>query len=154
MSYFPFCFVEKSQTFPAISNSPSQIRIFRVQCGKGCPTGVVPARESKSGGTVTEKDEKKGNGLPFFGIDPAGKSPEQIEREWFEQYYRTGIPQLTARAVLVGAFLGVVMSLSTLYVGLKTGVGSCHHRLYSVFLHRHCPEKNRGLQQQPQSPQE
>lgn len=121
--------------------------------GRDVGTGVVPARESKSGGTVTEKDEKKGNGLPFFGIDPAGKSPEQIEREWFEQYYRTGIPQLTARAVLVGAFLGVVMSLSTLYVGLKTGVGSCHHRLYSVFLHRHCPEKNRGLQQQPQSPQ-
>jgi OPT family oligopeptide transporter len=59
----------------------------------------------------------------FFGIDTAGKSPEQIELEWFENYYNGDIPQLTVRAVLFGAALGVVMSLSNLYVGLKTGWG-------------------------------
>ena len=67
------------------------------------------------------RDERRGR--RFFGIDPAGKSPDQIEREWFENYYRGDIPQLTVRAVLIGAILGVVMSLSNLYVGLKTGWG-------------------------------
>jgi OPT family oligopeptide transporter len=60
---------------------------------------------------------------PFLGIDPEGKSPDQIELEWFEKYYHGDIPQLTFRAVLTGAALGGVMSLSNLYVGLKTGWG-------------------------------
>jgi OPT family oligopeptide transporter len=59
----------------------------------------------------------------FFGIDPTGKSPVQIELEWFENYYHGNIPQLTLRAVLIGVILGGVMSLSNLYVGLKTGWG-------------------------------
>jgi OPT family oligopeptide transporter len=59
----------------------------------------------------------------FFGIDPRGKSPEQVELEWFENHYHGEIPQLTVRAVLIGVILGGVMSLSNLYVGLKTGWG-------------------------------
>ncbi|MGA7875306.1 MAG: OPT family oligopeptide transporter [Desulfoferrobacter sp.] len=59
----------------------------------------------------------------FFGIDTAGKDPEQIELEWFENHYRGDIPQLTVRAVVMGALLGGIMSLSNLYVGLKTGWG-------------------------------
>jgi hypothetical protein len=54
---------------------------------------------------------------PFLGIDPAGKSPDEIELEWFEDHYHGDIPQLTVRAVLTGAVLGAVMSLSNLYVG-------------------------------------
>jgi len=71
--------------------------------------------------TPEGKIEKKAE--EFFGIDPTGKSPEQIEREWFENYYHGEIPQLTVRAVLIGVILGGVMSLSNLYVGLKTGWG-------------------------------
>jgi OPT family oligopeptide transporter len=67
---------------------------------------------------MTEKRREE-----FFGIDTVGKSPEQIELEWFENYYHGDIPQLTVRAVLFGVALGVVMSLSNLYVGLKTGWG-------------------------------
>jgi OPT family oligopeptide transporter len=59
----------------------------------------------------------------FFGIETAGKTPTEIELEWFEKYYRGDLPQLTWRAVLVGMALGGVMSLSNLYVGLKTGWG-------------------------------
>ena len=66
---------------------------------------------------------REDGGNPFFGIDPKGKSPETIEREWFENHYRGDIPQLTARAVIIGALLGGLMSLSNLYVGLKTGWG-------------------------------
>ena len=71
--------------------------------------------------TPERRIEKKAE--EFFGIDPKGKSPEQIEREWFENYYHGEIPQLTVRAVLIGVILGGVMSLSNLYVGLKTGWG-------------------------------
>jgi OPT family oligopeptide transporter len=59
----------------------------------------------------------------FIGIETTGKSSEQIELEWFEYHYRGDMPQLTARAVLMGSVLGGVMSLSNLYVGLKTGWG-------------------------------
>lgn len=59
----------------------------------------------------------------FLGIDIEGKTPEQIELEWFENHYHGEIPQLTVRAVVMGAFLGCIMSLSNLYVGLKTGWG-------------------------------
>ncbi len=59
----------------------------------------------------------------FAGIDPRGKSPSEIELEWFSNIYRPDLPQLTTRAVLMGCLLGAVMSLSNLYVGLKTGWG-------------------------------
>jgi OPT family oligopeptide transporter len=59
----------------------------------------------------------------FLGIETSGKSPAEIEREWFERHYRGEVPQLTLRAVLIGMVLGGVMSLSNLYVGLKTGWG-------------------------------
>jgi uncharacterized oligopeptide transporter (OPT) family protein len=59
----------------------------------------------------------------FLGINPEGKTPEEIEREWFQNHYHGELPQLTPRAVLMGAILGCVMSLSNLYVGLKTGWG-------------------------------
>ncbi|MCX5785847.1 MAG: OPT/YSL family transporter [Elusimicrobia bacterium] len=54
----------------------------------------------------------------------AGKSPEQIELDWYKNVYRGDtMPQLTLRAVIMGSFLGGFMSLSNLYVGLKTGWG-------------------------------
>jgi len=59
----------------------------------------------------------------FTGIDPRGKSPSEIELEWFSNIYRRDLPQLTTRAVLMGCLLGAVMSLSNLFVGLKTGWG-------------------------------
>ncbi len=59
----------------------------------------------------------------FTGINPRGKSPSEIELEWFSNIYRRDLPQLTTRAVLMGCLLGAVMSLSNLYVGLKTGWG-------------------------------
>lgn len=46
------------------------------------------------------------------------------EQEWYTQVYRGDrMPQLTLRAVVMGSFLGGFMSLSNLYVGLKTGWG-------------------------------
>ena len=54
----------------------------------------------------------------------AGLSPEEIELKWYKDVYLGDtMPQLTVRAVIMGAFLGGFMSLSNLYIGLKTGWG-------------------------------
>jgi uncharacterized oligopeptide transporter (OPT) family protein len=53
-------------------------------------------------------------------------SPEDIERQWYERVFRgrgDRMPQLTWRAVLMGAALGGVLSLTNLYIGLKAGWG-------------------------------
>jgi OPT family oligopeptide transporter len=59
--------------------------------------------------------------LPIAGFQG---TPEEIERQWFEQCY-TGrgdsMKQLTWRAVLMGSLLGGVLSLTNLYIGLKAG---------------------------------
>jgi putative OPT family oligopeptide transporter len=61
--------------------------------------------------------------LPIAGFQG---TPEEIERQWFEQVY-TGrgdsMAQLTWRALVMGSLLGGVLSLTNLYVGLKSGWG-------------------------------
>jgi len=56
-------------------------------------------------------------------MDPTVKSASETELEWFRNVYRGDLPQLTPRAVLMGCLPGAVMSLSNLFVGLKTGWG-------------------------------
>ncbi|HTL73158.1 MAG TPA: OPT family oligopeptide transporter, partial [bacterium] len=53
-------------------------------------------------------------------------TPEEIQRQWFEQVYQGRgdvMRQLTWRAVLMGSVLGGVLSLTNLYIGLKSGWG-------------------------------
>jgi putative OPT family oligopeptide transporter len=53
-------------------------------------------------------------------------TPEEIERQWYEQVYRgrgDHMAQLTWRAVLMGSVLGALLSLTNLYIGLKAGWG-------------------------------
>ncbi|HAM35750.1 MAG TPA: peptide transporter [Elusimicrobia bacterium] len=59
------------------------------------------------------------------GQPPKGRkpTPEEIEAHWLKHTYRGDMPQLTLRAVGMGALLGGFMSLSNIYVGLKTGWG-------------------------------
>jgi OPT family oligopeptide transporter len=55
------------------------------------------------------------------GAPGASTDPETV---WFNTVYQgDSMPQLTFRAILMGAVLGGFMSLSNLYVGLKTGWG-------------------------------
>lgn len=61
--------------------------------------------------------------LPLAGFKG---TPEEIERQWFEQVYKgrgDSMPQLTVRAVIIGSLLGGVLSLTNLYIGLKAGWG-------------------------------
>ena len=51
-------------------------------------------------------------------------TPEEIELNWYKTVYQgDNMPQLTWRAIIMGSLLGAFMSLSNLYVGLKTGWG-------------------------------
>ena len=47
---------------------------------------------------------------------------EDAQRHWLENVYQgDDVPQLTVRAVLMGGFLGALMSISNLYTTLKVG---------------------------------
>ena len=54
---------------------------------------------------------------------PARKqTPEEIERDWFENVYQGDkMRQVTVRAIVMGMLLGMVMVCSNVYVGLKAG---------------------------------
>ena len=80
------------------------------------PESDQPA-SAGDGMPTSSADEK----LPIAGFTG---TPEQIERQWFEQVY-TGrgdsMLQLTWRAILMGSVLGGVLSLTNIYIGLKAG---------------------------------
>jgi len=72
--------------------------------------------------------ETKPAGEPDFVLPVEGftGTPEEIQRQWFEKVYRgrgDSMRQLTWRAVLMGSVLGSVLSLTNLYIGLKSGWG-------------------------------
>lgn len=48
-------------------------------------------------------------------------SLEEKDRWWLENVYRGDMPQLTLRSALTGMVLGGVLSLTNLYVGIRTG---------------------------------
>ena len=48
-------------------------------------------------------------------------SLEEKDRWWLENVYRGDMPQLTVRSALTGMFLGSILSLTNLYVGIRTG---------------------------------
>lgn len=59
-----------------------------------------------------------------LAADERPKTPEEIERHWFENIYAGDrMPQLTKRALIMGMMLGMIMACSNVYVGLKSGWG-------------------------------
>jgi len=67
---------------------------------------------------TTEAEIQKGK--------PLSISPDDValmdEATWYAKVYRGGdLPQLTVRAVLMGALLGFLLAFTNLYIGLKTG---------------------------------
>lgn len=76
--------------------------------------------------TTTTPAENGGDQAFERAVEGFKGTPEEIERQWFEQVY-TGrgdrMAQLTWRAVLMGSVLGGVLSLTNLYIGLKSGWG-------------------------------
>lgn len=59
---------------------------------------------------------------PPPSAESAPKTPEEIERHWFENVYQGDrMKQLTIRSVIMGMLLGGIMSTSNVYIGLKAG---------------------------------
>jgi uncharacterized oligopeptide transporter (OPT) family protein len=55
---------------------------------------------------------------------PPDATPEQKDEHWFKHVYQGDrVPQLTWRAVIMGAILGMVMSAANLYTSLQIGWG-------------------------------
>ena len=76
-----------------------------------------PAPETT--GAPVEKDVE-------LRVDGFQGTPEEVESQWYEQVYKgrgDTMPQFTLRAVLMGSVLGGVLSLTNLYIGLKSGWG-------------------------------
>lgn len=64
-----------------------------------------------------ELKNASGSPKPYAGA-------EDVELKWYKEVYQgDNMKQLTLRAVIMGGFLGGFMSLSNLYIGLKTGWG-------------------------------
>ena len=60
--------------------------------------------------------------VPAASEEVVPRTAEQIERDWFEHVYQGDhVKQLTARAVIMGMFLGMIMACSNVYIGLKAG---------------------------------
>jgi uncharacterized oligopeptide transporter (OPT) family protein len=81
---------------------------------------AAPPQDSGRERSQSDQLEKP---LPLSGFTG---SPEEIERQWYEQVYKNrgdSMAQLTWRAVLMGSVLGGILSLTNLYIGLKTGWG-------------------------------
>ncbi|MFN7805296.1 MAG: OPT/YSL family transporter, partial [Planctomycetaceae bacterium] len=58
------------------------------------------------------------------GAAAASRDPDQAARDWLANVYQgDSIRQLSVRSVFTGMLIGGVMSISNLYVGLKTGWG-------------------------------
>jgi putative OPT family oligopeptide transporter len=55
--------------------------------------------------------------------DGSPMTQEEIDQYWLKHVFRPNERQLTVRAVITGMALGGLLSLSNLYVGLKTGWG-------------------------------
>ena len=81
----------------------------------------TPPTAPRSAGTpAPDHDDRP---LPIAGFQG---TPDEVERQWYEQVYKgrgDSMPQLTLRAVLMGSVLGGVLSLTNLYIGLKSGWG-------------------------------
>lgn len=81
---------------------------------------------------------------PHGALPNLADVPEEIrDQVWLDTYYQgDSVRQLTVRAVVMGSILGMMMSLSNLYIGLKTGWGlgvaitSCilSYAIWTVFL--------------------
>ncbi|MBF0502348.1 MAG: OPT/YSL family transporter [Candidatus Riflebacteria bacterium] len=70
------------------------------------------------------RSEKTGDKTSSDSIKEKKLTPEEIELNWYNNVYQgDNQPQLTLRAIVMGSVLGGFMSLSNLYVGLKTGWG-------------------------------
>ena len=88
------------------------------------PAPSAETAETARPAPADEAHEEEGSGRPTDRHpDGTPMTQDEIDEHWLKHVYKPNQPQLTPRAVITGMLLGGVMSLSNLYVGLKTGWG-------------------------------
>jgi OPT family oligopeptide transporter len=92
---------------PAVPNQP--------HAAPTAEPAAAAARDADHGEALGRPLDKHPDGSPM--------TQEEIDEHWLKHVYRPNERQLTPRAVITGMAIGGVMSLSNLYVGLKTGWG-------------------------------
>jgi len=83
-------------------------------------------QEEKNGRATMEGPDERSEENFKLPIEGFKGTPEEIERQWFEKVYKgrgDTMVQLTWRAILMGTALGGILSLTNLYIGLKSGWG-------------------------------
>jgi OPT family oligopeptide transporter len=101
---------------PGVAPAP---RVAALPGASSMPNATDPPPSRGPDGAAATAEYK----LPTAGFEG---TPEQIEQQWYEQCYvgrGDSMWQLTWRAVLMGSLLGGILSLTNLYIGLKTGWG-------------------------------
>jgi OPT family oligopeptide transporter len=85
-----------------------------------------PSQPPQTNGGAPAAPHANPDELDKLCIEGFQGTPEEIERQWYEQVY-TGrgdrMRQLSWRAVIMGSVLGGILSLTNLYIGLKAGWG-------------------------------
>src|SRR5262249_38660613 len=82
-----------------------------------------PERSAPAMDLFVEATDRRNRPLPIAGFKG---TPEEIERQWYEQVYRgrgDSMAERTWRAVLIGSCLGGVLWLTNLSMGLRAGWG-------------------------------
>src|SRR5215213_4218998 len=88
------------------------------------PAGTAETTRPESPAEEEHGGHEEGAGRPLDRHpDGTPMTQDEIDEHWLKHVYKPNEPQLTPRAVITGMLLGGVMSLSNLYVGLKTGWG-------------------------------
>lgn len=77
------------------------------------PPAIEPAREVPS--------QDHGELLSLTDEQIRTWTLAQKDRWWLENVYKGNMPQLTLRSATTGMFLGGILSLTNLYIGIKTG---------------------------------
>ncbi len=80
-----------------------------------------PVTDGPSGAVSSSAGSSGAAGIPEL---PADATAEQKDLHWYRHVYQGDkMPQLTLRAVLMGGFLGMMMSAANLYTSLSIGWG-------------------------------
>jgi putative OPT family oligopeptide transporter len=82
----------------------------------------MPVDESEVARPLNRAEPRIDGIPPEFKPLAADATAEQKDRHWYETVYQGDrVPQLTVRAVLTGAAIGMLMSVGNLYTNLKVG---------------------------------
>src|SRR5262249_12054542 len=100
----------------------SALSVSRRSSESPCAVGFVSATFEAPFASRVRRDPIEDRAVATEPVPQAPKTPEEIERHWYENVFQgEHVPQLTPRVIVMGMVLGVILAASNVYVGLKAG---------------------------------